>query len=94
MIPCQNLGIGKNIYYMVPLTLSEQLNFIGCYLKYLPVDVIHQLNTHSSTITQLPVSAILESDRLHLGGRTLVLTDSLSKFKADSISKNGLFIYS
>nr|AEX15557.1 piwi protein 3 [Pleurobrachia bachei] len=27
------------------------------------------------------------------GGRTLVLTDSLSKFKADSISKNGLFIY-
>eukprot|EP00116_Pleurobrachia_bachei_P015008 sb/3475270/ len=28
------------------------------------------------------------------GGRTLVLTDSLSKFKADSISKNGLFIYS
>eukprot|EP00116_Pleurobrachia_bachei_P014863 sb/3475125/ len=28
------------------------------------------------------------------GRRTLVLTDSLSKFKADSISKNGLFIYS
>ena len=28
------------------------------------------------------------------GGRTLVLTDSLSKFKADSISKNGFFIYS
>eukprot|EP00116_Pleurobrachia_bachei_P011651 sb/3471913/ len=27
------------------------------------------------------------------GGRTLVVTDSLSKFKADSISKNGLFIY-
>ena len=28
------------------------------------------------------------------GGRTLVLTDSLSKLKADSISKSGLYIYS
>eukprot|EP00116_Pleurobrachia_bachei_P000564 sb/3460826/ len=38
------------------------------------------------------VRKVYNAINLH-GGRTLVLTDSLSKFKADSISKNGLFIY-
>eukprot|EP00116_Pleurobrachia_bachei_P009658 sb/3469920/ len=40
-----------------------------------------------------PQASLLVLQAVWRGGRTLVLTDSLSKFKADSISKNGLFIY-
>eukprot|EP00116_Pleurobrachia_bachei_P009631 sb/3469893/ len=45
-------------------------------------------------MTSSTTDPVSPSVYVSVGGRTLVLTDSLSKFKADSISKNGLFIYS